>query len=69
MHVKIANREDPDQLLLQRQSDLGLLCLSIPFLYQTSARNLQLFTIALITQSVLIIIPLSCHTKGCDSLS
>ena len=48
MHVKIANREDPDQLLLQRQSDLGLLCLSIPFLYQTSVRNLQLFTIALI---------------------
>ena len=32
--VKIANREDPDQtasLLLQKQSDLGLRCLSVAY--------------------------------------
>ena len=28
MHVRIANREDPDQ---KKQSDLGLGCLSRPF--------------------------------------
>ena len=37
MHVLVANREDPDQtasLLLQKQSDLGLHCLSRPFCSQ-----------------------------------
>ena len=32
MLVRIANREDPDQTASQKQSDLGLLCLSITFL-------------------------------------
>ena len=31
MLVRIANREDPDQTALQKQSDLGLCCLSKPF--------------------------------------
>ena len=32
MLVRIANREDPDQTAFQKQSDLGLHCLSRPFL-------------------------------------
>ena len=31
MPIRIANREDPDQTALQKQSDLGLHCLSRPF--------------------------------------
>ena len=31
MLVRIANREDPDQTSSPKQSDLGLLCLSMPF--------------------------------------
>ena len=31
MVVRIANREDPDQTAFQKQSDLGLQCLSGPF--------------------------------------
>ena len=46
---KIANRKNPDQtasseavrLLLQKQSDLGLHCLSKAFLRATSVRNFR----------------------------
>ena len=31
MLVRIVDREDPDQTLFQKQSDLGLWCLSRPF--------------------------------------
>ena len=34
--VPKANRENPDQ---KKQSDLGLLCLSMPFWQATSVRN------------------------------
>ena len=36
MNVRIRNREDPDQTASQKQSDLGLRCLSRPFSYTTS---------------------------------
>ena len=39
--VRIANREDP----LQKQSDLGLLCLSRPLLQATSVRNFRTFAV------------------------
>ena len=35
MLVRIANREDSDQTASSDQSDLGLLCLSRPFLQVT----------------------------------
>ena len=41
MLIRIANREDPDQ----KQSDLGLCCLSRPFWQETSVRNFRTFTI------------------------
>ena len=44
MLVQIANREDPDRLLLQKQSDLGLRCLSSPLWQATSVRNFRTFT-------------------------
>ena len=34
LFVRIANREDPDQTVLKKQSDLGLHCLSRPFCRQ-----------------------------------
>ena len=37
MHVKIATKEDLDQL--QKQSDLGLRCLHRPFWQETSVLN------------------------------
>ena len=48
MHVRIANREDPDQtayLLFQKQSDLGLRCFSMPFWQSAIVRNFRLFTV------------------------
>ena len=42
MHVRIANRKDPDQ---KKQSDLGLCCLSRPFRQATSVQNFRTFTI------------------------
>ena len=52
MLVLIANREEPDQtasssLLLQKkkQYDMGLCCLSMPFLQATSVQNFRTFTI------------------------
>ena len=36
MLVRIANREDPDQTAFQKQSDLGLHCLSMRFWQATS---------------------------------
>ena len=35
--VRITNREDPDQ----KQSDLGLCCLSKPFWHATSVQNFR----------------------------
>ena len=32
VHVRITNREDTDQTASQKQSDLGLRCLSRPYL-------------------------------------
>ena len=40
--VRIANREDPD---LKKKSDLGLLCLSLPFWQATSVPNFRTFTV------------------------
>ena len=37
----IANREDPDQTASSDQSDLGLLCLSMPFGYTFSGQNFR----------------------------
>ena len=58
MLARIANREDPDQtasfrLLLKKQSDQGLHCLSRPFKQATSVRNFKTFTIALLQNSFL----------------
>ena len=36
MHVRMANREDPDQTASHKQSDLGLRCFSGPFREATS---------------------------------
>ena len=43
MPVRIANREDPTlfRLFLQKQSDLGLHCLSRPFWQATSVQNFR----------------------------
>ena len=41
MLVRIANREDLDQ----KQSDLGLCCLSVPFWKATSVGNFRTFNI------------------------
>ena len=46
MDVEIANREHPDQSASeQKQSDLGLPCLSRPFWQATSVRNFRTFTV------------------------
>ena len=45
MLVRIANREDPDKLLLQKQSDLGRSCLSRLFGLATSVLNFRAFTV------------------------
>ena len=40
MHVRIANREDPDKTAsLKEQSNLGLHCLSRPFMQPTRVSN------------------------------
>ena len=47
-HVRIANREDPDQTADEEaviQSDLGLHCLSRPFWQATSTQNFKCFKI------------------------
>ena len=36
MLVRIANRTGPDQTVSKKQSDLGLLCLTMPFWQATS---------------------------------
>ena len=48
--IRIVNREDPDQtaleaVLLYKQSDLGLRCLSMSFGWTTSVQNFRTFTI------------------------
>ena len=40
MLVRIANRENPDQTA-SKQSDLGLSCLTGPFLQATSVRKIE----------------------------
>ena len=47
MLVRIANRETLIRLLLQRQFDLGLHCLPMPFWQATSALTFKPFTIHL----------------------
>ena len=42
--VRIENREDPDQMLLHKHSDLGLHCLSWPFWQEVSVRKFRTFT-------------------------
>ena len=45
MLVRIANREDPDQTAsFQKQSDLGLHCLSRHFLQATNVQKFRIFT-------------------------
>ena len=56
MLVRIANREDLIRLLLQKQSDLGLSCLSMPFWQATSVHNFRAFIT--IFFSVLVAMPL-----------
>ena len=48
MLVRKANREDPDQTAVQKQSDLGLHCLSRPVWQITSVQNVRTSTIPLI---------------------
>ena len=43
--VRVANREDPVRLLLQKQSDLGLPYLFRPFWQVASFRNFRAFTV------------------------
>ena len=43
--VRIATKEDPDQMLLQKHYDLGLHCLSRHFWQAISVRNLRTFII------------------------
>ena len=43
MLVRITNRENPDQTA-EKQSDLGLRCLSRPFWQATSVQNFRTFT-------------------------
>ena len=45
MPVRIANKEDPDQTASQKQSDLGLPCLSWPFWQITSVPNFRIFAV------------------------
>ena len=45
MLARIANREYPDLTLLQKQSYLGLCCLSMPVWQATSVQNFRTFTI------------------------
>ena len=47
MLVKIANREGPDQMLLKKQSDLGMRCLSRLFWQASSVRIFRTFTVLL----------------------
>ena len=47
MLIRIANREDPCRLLLQKQSDLGLHCFSRAFLQATNFQNLRTSTIVM----------------------
>ena len=42
MLIRLANREDPDKTPPQKQSDLGLHCLSRSILMATSVRNFSL---------------------------
>ena len=43
--VRIANREDLDQISFQKQSKLGLCCLSKPYWQATSVQNFRTITI------------------------
>ena len=56
--VRIANRADPNQ----KQSDLGLCCLSRPFYQATSIVNFRTFTIYVKCQTVRI--QMKCRRTG-----
>ena len=45
MLVRKANREDPQQTVLKKQSDLGLPFLTKPFCQVTSVQNFGTFTV------------------------
>ena len=45
MLLRIANREDPDQM--KKQSDLGLPCLSRPLLQATTVQNFRRVSICI----------------------
>ena len=47
-HVRIANREDPDQTASSEAVRSGSALFVYTFLYQTSVRNFRIFTAALI---------------------
>ena len=42
------------RLLLQRQSDLSMHCLSLPFMHQTGVQNFRIFTEALINPQCVV---------------
>ena len=43
--IRIPNSEDQIKLLLKKQSDLSLHCLSVPFCQATSVQNSRIFTV------------------------
>ena len=67
MLARIANKEDPIRLLLQKQSDLSLPCLYRPFWQASSVQNFRTFTVhnkqvVSSTMKVLVYIDLHCTT-------
>ena len=60
MAVKIANRETPIRLLHQKQSDLGLHCLSRPFWWATSVLYLRTFTVPVMASYVNCLLVTTC---------
>ena len=49
MFVRISKREDQIRLLPQKQSNLGLPCLSSPFWQAHSVQNFRTFTVIIIS--------------------
>ena len=45
LHARIAHREDPNELLLQEKSDLGLHCIPRPFWQATGIQNFRTCTV------------------------
>ena len=59
MHVRITNREYPDHTAVMKQSDLGLHCFSIPFMYPKSVRNFRTLTVMAIISHIMEYIALA----------